>query len=84
MDLRVDGGDSAIDDFTGQRIGRNAHGKSQLDLGDLTLRQRKIDENRIQGLERNDGFAPLEVLSQVDQAEAQAPGKRARGWFFWQ
>ena len=49
--------------------------RARADLGQLLLGQVEIDVDRVERLERDDGVARLEVLAQIDEADAKAPRK---------
>jgi len=48
----------------------------------LSLGHREVDVDRIEGLQRGDLVAGVEVLARVDAGDADAPGKRRADGFF--
>ena len=57
-------------------------GRPRCDLRELLLRQEKVDENRVERLQRDDRVPRIEQLAEIDQADAEAAGKGARMVFF--
>ena len=53
-----------------------------MDPGKLLLRKGKINKNGVNGLQRNNRFALIENLSQINQADAEPSGKRCPDGFF--
>ncbi|VTR71024.1 hypothetical protein DESC_880050 [Desulfosarcina cetonica] len=72
---RVDGGNTSRDGFTGQGIGGHIHRQPALDQGQFLLGQLEIDENRIHGLQHDDGITFAQVLTQVDLTQPQPAGE---------
>ncbi len=81
VDLRVDGRYLARHGLAGQRIGGHPYDESRMHERELLLRQCKIDENRIQRLQRDDWLAFVDDLAQVDLADAQPAGERRTDGF---
>src|ERR1019366_8211346 len=74
--VRIDRRQRAVELPLRIRVGRDAHLHASLEPRQLLLRERKLGIDWRQRLKRDDRFAGVQVLPEVDEADAQAPSER--------
>ena len=79
VDRGIDRGQRTFELATRNRVGRHVHLQADFHFREIVLRQREIDEDLIEGLERHQLVAHRDHLPGIDVANAGHARRRARG-----
>src|SRR6185295_16060340 len=76
VDDRVERADLAVERDVPEVASGDADVATEMHLTGLLLRNAEVDVDRVQRLQRDHCVAAVQVLAEVDRAEAENPGER--------